>query len=91
MGWIRIITIQTRQTYTNGCQPSNVLDKSVHSQKLTTKENQIFGTIAADNSACGSSLHSIAGCANPFDQIKSGLKAFRQRFEDRSTVVCAKP
>ena len=55
--------------------PSNVLDRSVHSKKLTTKENQIFGTIAVDNSACGSSLHSTAGCANPFDQIKSGLKA----------------
>ena len=40
--------------------------------------------IAVDNSASGSSGHSIAGCANPFDKIKSGLKV-------KAPVVCAKP
>ena len=76
MGWIWIITIEKiSQTY--GWVPSNVLDRSVHSKKLTTKENQIFGTIAVDNSACGSSLHSIAGCANPFSSSKVGTQGFQ--------------
>ena len=79
MGWIWIIAIETNsQTYASGCQVMCLT--KVHSQKLTTKENQIFGTTAVDNSACESSLHSIAGCANPFDRTKSGLKASRQWF-----------